>query len=314
MEIRMNEMQLPEKIDFNYEELKQELTEKVSMYETMIYTDDQIKEAKADKANLNKLKKALNDERIRREKEYMQPFNDFKAKINEIINIIDKPVAVIDRQVKEYEEKQKQDKMQKIKEFFEKCNFQDIRFEQIFESKWLNTSVSMKSIEEAICAKGEQIAMDMKILADLPEFSFEAMETYKTTLDVRTALAEANRLTEMAKRKAEQERLAAEAEAKKQEEQLPGQMEFHDAESFERCVNPQMDALPFDANRSGNSVANPTIAMPQKELTEDFDNFIPDFAKKLEKKWIVLKANITANDEEALKQFLRARNIEFEVL
>ena len=41
-----------------YEELKQELTEKVSMYETMVYTDDQIKEAKADKANLNKLKKA----------------------------------------------------------------------------------------------------------------------------------------------------------------------------------------------------------------------------------------------------------------
>ena len=88
MEIKMNEMQLPEKISFNYEELKQELAAKVSMYETMIYTDDQIKEAKADKANLNKLKKALNDERIRLEKEYMVPFNDFKAKVNEIISII----------------------------------------------------------------------------------------------------------------------------------------------------------------------------------------------------------------------------------
>lgn len=68
MELRVNEVQIPENITFNYEELKQELTKKVSMYETMVYTDDQIKEAKADKAQLNKLKKALNDERIRREK------------------------------------------------------------------------------------------------------------------------------------------------------------------------------------------------------------------------------------------------------
>lgn len=92
MELKVNEVAVPEQITFNYEELKQELTEKVSMYETLVYTDDQIKQAKADKANLNKLKKALNDERIRREREYMQPFNDFKQKINEIIGIIDKPV------------------------------------------------------------------------------------------------------------------------------------------------------------------------------------------------------------------------------
>lgn len=71
MELKMHEYQLPEKILFNYEELKRELTEKVSHYETLVYTDDQIKEAKADKAALNKLKKALNDERIRREREYI---------------------------------------------------------------------------------------------------------------------------------------------------------------------------------------------------------------------------------------------------
>jgi len=289
MEIKMNEMQLPEKISFNYEELKQELSAKVSMYETMIYTDDQIKEAKADKANLNKLKKALNDERIRLEKEYMVPFNDFKAKVNEIISIIDKPVAVIDRQVKEYEEKQKQDKMQKIKEFFEKCNFRDIRFEQIFESKWLNASVSMKTIEEAICAKGEQIAMDMKIIADLPEFSFEAMETYKNTLDVRTALNEANRLADMAKRKAEQERIAAEAKA---QEEAKKQVEF---------IPPVNEEIPFTEE-------------PTEEKSEDCDNFIPTFEKEPEKKWVALKVNLSKDDETEMLRFLEARKIEFVVL
>lgn len=295
MEIKMNEIKLPERISFNYEELKQELTEKVSMYETLVYTDEQIKQAKEDKANLNKLKKALNDERIRREREYMQPFNEFKAQVNEIISIIDKPVAVIDRQVKEYEEKQKQEKASKIEAYWHEVLQADkvpegVAFSHIFNPKWLNASVSMKSIQDEMNARLEQVAMDMKIIADLPEFSFEAMETYKTTLDVRTALNEANRLAEMAKRKAEQERIAAEAEAKKQEE------------------------LPFDADRSGDAVANPTIAMPQEEVSEDLDNFIPDFAKKLEKKWVALKVNITADDETALLQFLKTKEIEFTVL
>lgn len=89
MELKVNEVSIPEQITFNYDELKRDLIDKVSTYETLVYTDDQIKQAKADKANLNKLKKALNDERIRREKEYMKPFNDFKSKINEIICIID---------------------------------------------------------------------------------------------------------------------------------------------------------------------------------------------------------------------------------
>lgn len=287
MEIKMNEMQLPEKISFNYEELKQELAAKVSMYETMIYTDDQIKEAKADKANLNKLKKALNDERIRLEKEYMVPFNVFKAKVNEIISIIDKPVAVIDRQVKEYEEKQKQDKLEKIQEYYssiEKPELQWLGLPAIYNEKWLNASVSMKSIQEEIKARLEQIEMDVKILSDLPEFGFEAMETYKNTLDVRTALNEANRLADMAKRKAEQERIAAEAEAKKQEEivvpdeseQIPGQLEFHDSESF--------------------------------------DNFIPTFEKEPKKKWVALKVNLSKDDETEMLRFLEARKIEFVVL
>ena len=81
MELKIEKYNKPQAIEFNFEELKQELAEKVKMYETLVYTDDQIKEAKADRASLNKLKTALNDERLRLEREYMQPFNEFKEKI-----------------------------------------------------------------------------------------------------------------------------------------------------------------------------------------------------------------------------------------
>ena len=224
MELKINGMQLPGPISFNYEELKQEIESKVSMYTTLVYTDEQIQEAKKDKAALNKLKTALNDERIRMEREYMVPFNTFKAQINEIIRIIDKPVKLIDQQVKGHEEKQKQEKKAQIERYWHdhsNDNAAWVQFTAIFSEKWLNASVSMKSIQGEIDSRLEQIENDLATLQNLPEFGFEATQIYKSTLDINKALNEGRRLSEIAKAKAEREaeiaKLAAEAKAKMQE-------------------------------------------------------------------------------------------------
>ena len=220
MELKLNDYKLPEKILFNYEELKQELQEKVSFYETLVYTDDQIKLAKADKANLNKLKKALNDERIRLEREYLEPFNDFKNKINEIIKIIDKPVVAIDKQVKSYEEQKRAEKIAQVKEYFESLEKPEwLTFEQIVQDKWGNATTSMKFIQESILVIMTNIQESLATLSKLPEFGFEATEVYKSTLDINKALNEGKRLAEIARAKAEHEaKLKAEAEAKAVEE------------------------------------------------------------------------------------------------
>ena len=280
MELKMNDYQLPEKISFNFEELKQELTSKVSIYETMVYTDDQIKQAKADKANLNKLKKALNDERIRREKEYMQPFNVFKEQINEIIGIIDKPVAVIDKQVKEYEDQKKQEKMEAIKEYWNSLDIPEgLALEEIFDSKWLNATASMKSIQDTILEAIEKFKTDMASLANLPEFAFEAQQTYISTLDVGKALNEAHRLSEMAKKKAEMEARQAELEANR-------------AKAEE------------ETRKAAEQAATNII---------DIENVAP--IKPVEapaRQWIAFKAYLTTEDALALKGFFDSRNIEFQ--
>lgn len=222
MEFKINEVQLPEKISFNYEELKQELQEKATLYASIVYGDDEIKQAKEDKAKLNKLKKALNDERIRQEKEYMKPFNEFKAQVNEIISIIDKPVAIIDEQIKLFDDRQKEEKLDKIKEYWECTEHPEwLQCKQIFDQRWLNTTFSLKKVQEAIDERLAQIAADVKTLESLPEFSFEAVEVYKQSLDLNRAIAEGQRLADIQKRKAEAEaaRQAEEAEkARLQEE------------------------------------------------------------------------------------------------
>lgn len=223
MEFKINEVQLPEKISFNYEELKQELQEKAKLYAAIVYGDDEIKQAKADKASLNKLKKALNDERIRQEKEYMKPFNEFKAQVNEIIGIIDNPISVIDEQVKLFEDKQKKEKLERIKEFWESTEHPEwLTCKQIFDQKWLNATVSLKKVQEAITERLAQIVEDIKTLESLPEYSFEAVEVYKQTLDMNRAIAEGQRLADIQKRKVEAEaaRLKADEEKKATEAEV----------------------------------------------------------------------------------------------
>lgn len=282
MELKINEVTIPEAIQFNYEELKQELTEKVSVYETMVYTDDQIKLAKSDKANLNKLKKVLNDERIRREKEYMKPFNEFKAQINEIISIIDKPVAVIDKQVKAFDEKKKQEKLEAVKKLYGELNtYEWLNFEQIFNERWLLASVSMRQVQDGIEGWLNEVNTNLDILANLPEFAFEATEVYKSTLDVQKALNEGKRLAEMIKRKQEQERLKkeaeerakAEAEAKKQAEMI--------------------------ANETGEAVFNNAPDIKAQEPVEVAQ-------------WISFRALLTIPQALELKRFFEENKIEFE--
>ena len=219
MELKIDEVQVPEAIGFNYEEIKQGLTEKVEMYKTIVYTDKEIKQAKADKADLNRLKKALNDERIRREKEYMKPFSEFKNKVNDLIKIIDEPVGIIDAQVKEFEENKKREKRSLIIEYFEKSGApQWLEIEQIWIDKWLNATYSMKQVETDISEKLKEIKTNLDTIAELKEFSFEANEIYKRTLNLDNAIAEGKRLAELQKRKEEQARLEAELKAKQEAE------------------------------------------------------------------------------------------------
>jgi hypothetical protein len=194
-------------IEFNYEELKTQLLTKLDDYKHLQYTSDQIQAAKTDRANLNSLKKALNDERIRREKEFLEPFNTFKAQIRELCDLIDEPVKLIDAQIKEVENREKEEKREQCRKIFDDmASFPGkpdwLQFEQIFNEKWLNKTCSIKSITDEIVEKLKKIAADITVLSEL-EYSFEAIEEYKRSLDVSAAMNEGKRIAEIQKRKAE---------------------------------------------------------------------------------------------------------------
>ena len=211
MKLKVKEFTIPEVIEFNFKALKKEITEKAALYKNMVYTEDQIADAKKDRAKLNKFNDALSAERIEIKKECLKPYEDFEAKVKELTGIVAEAITNIDRQVKEVEEKKKAEKLEIIKEYFAMCLHPEwLKFEQVFDSKWLNASVSLKKAQEEMVEKLGQIEANISTLQILPEFSFEAIEVYKDTLDINKAMQEGKRLADIQKRKAEAQAEAVE--------------------------------------------------------------------------------------------------------
>ena len=183
-------------------------------------TEDGIKGAKEDRAKLNKLREALENKRKEVKRECMAPYTDFEAKVKELVGLIDQPIAAIDAQLKEYEEKRRADKRAAILEIYEET-VGELRallpFEKLWQDTWYNTSVTMKKVREAIVAAEDKAASDLEVLATVESEFAEAVKIkYLEHLDLNEALMERSRLQERAKRLREYE-----AEATRGAEQTP---------------------------------------------------------------------------------------------
>lgn len=198
------------KIDWNYEEIKKEVAEKVKHYASLVYTEDQIKLAKTDRANLRKFIDALETKRKEIKKQCLAPYEDFEKQMKEIVSIVNEPVSIIDSQIKEVEEQKKQEKLEEVKKLWAECvDFlklpEWVTFEQIFNQKWLNASTSITTIQNEMENIGSKITTDLITIGNLTNFHFEAHEVYKTTLDINKAIQEGQRLFELQKKKEEYE-------------------------------------------------------------------------------------------------------------
>lgn len=275
MELKIKEITFPERIAFNFEELKKEITEKAALYKNIAYTDETIKEAKADKAALNKFVTALEDKRKEVKKHCLEPYETFEKQIKELVAIIKEPVELIDSQVKDFEQRKKDEKLEKIKEFWELTQHPDwLTCNQIFDQKWLNASVSLKKVQDEITEKLCTIQAQIHTIETLPEFSFEALEEYKRTLDINKAITEGQRLADIQKRKLEIEKARAEEEARKEQE---------------------------------------VIEVPEEELepVEEVEQieFSQVGEEEEQKQWVKFAAHLTVTQAKALKAYCDSQNI-----
>lgn len=208
---------LPKTIDFNFEELKGQLAERLKLYRGLVVTEDGIRGAREDRAKLNKLREALETKRKEVKKKCMAPYTDFEAKVKELVGLIDQPIAAIDAQLKEYEEKRRAEKRAAVKEIYDNTIgtlYPLLPFEKVWQDTWYNTGMSMKKIRDAIIEAEAKAASDLEVLATVESEFAEAVKLkYLETLNLSAALAERARLQAQAARLREYEEQQARAKA-----------------------------------------------------------------------------------------------------
>ena len=204
-------------IEWNKEQFMELVASMTAQYDGMTYTDEQIKDAKSDRATLNAMKKAISDRRIQVKKAIMEPYTQFEEEVAEVVALIDKPIAMIDSRIKEHDERVKNDKKQTLKEYFEEIAADldgILTFDRVFDQRYLNATVSLNKAKADIKEKVDRVNVDLNTLNSLDaEYRMFARDVYVKTLDMSKAMAEISRLQDLKKKEEERIRREEEAEA-----------------------------------------------------------------------------------------------------
>ena len=207
MELRLinpNESGFLQHIEWNSEEIRKQVQMMMSAYTDVVYTEDTMKAAKDDRATLNKFKKVIEDRRKEVKKKCMEPYEQFEKEVKEITALIDKPIGMIDSQIKEYEEKQKAEKKSQIQAAYDESigDFgNDLPFERVFDTRYLNATFSFSKAMSEVIEKIEKFKTDIATIDSLDsKHKLNVRDVYVRTLDLSQAMAEDRRLRELEER------------------------------------------------------------------------------------------------------------------
>ena len=306
-----DEGQFLKSIGWNKEQIKEAVVSITEQYRGLAYTEEQLQEAKADRAKLNAMKNDISARRIQVKNALLEPYNKFEAEVKEVVALIDEPIAMIDEQIVAYEERTKEEKRQTLEKFFVENRGslpEQITFERIFNPKWLNKSSSLSSCKNEIKKLIEDISADLAaIRSSLDErYSVYAEEFYlKREMNLSHALAEANHIQEM-DRKAEEERKAKEQAQKEREEAQKRAKEEAEAKK-QREVEAQDTREHRNSPQEGvSNVKHEQVTMFDK--TGGFKSEISDFMNPpVEKKEEPIRQQSPAEEEKVYKSAFMVR-------
>lgn len=190
---------LPE-ISWNYAELKQQLEAGLANYKGLAYSDDQIGEAKKDRAKLNKLADAIDGKRKEMKALYLRPYGAFEAQAKELVGMVKATVREIDDQVKAYEAARKEEKLRAIQEQY-RAMIGDLAelapYERLHNPRWLNATAGMGAICQELGNKIDRITAGLTAIDGLqlpPELAGPVKAIFLRDFDLAAALAEKDRL------------------------------------------------------------------------------------------------------------------------
>ena len=230
----------------NSKTLLENVRRKMFGYNAENYTEDNIDEAKKDKAILNKSADLIDSLRKQYEADHMASIQLVITDLKIAVKEIKEGSAKIDVLCKTVEARDKEVKKERLKAHFLTLAYELVSFEKIFKQEWLNKTAKEIDSKNAITAAVLKHQQDLEILDRIGEP--EAKLHYMDTLDVNASIAMADRLKENKK--------ILEA-AKAIPEVIPESVSnpVQIAENVEKLQDSEPEAIPFRSSGGSGSFA-----------------------------------------------------------
>lgn len=165
-----------------------------------------IKTCKASMAELNRMKKELEDGRKWVKKEVNAPYDAFAEQVKSLVDTIDSYVKILDDSIKIRENQMREDRKAQLAQ-----DYQDfapmiasvIPFDRILEPQWLNKTYGTGKAQKKLYEKAERVMQEYEALRNMEdslEFYMEDKAVFFDTLSLKEALENENARKESAKK------------------------------------------------------------------------------------------------------------------
>lgn len=291
-------------VQWNYQELKQWIETGLKSYENRVYTEETMQTAKKDRADLNRLSKAINDKRIEMKRMFLQPYEEFEQQAKELSGMIDAQSAEIDRQVKAWEQREKDEKQKAIMQIYRETIgdlVELIPYDRIHNPKWLNKGTSLKSIKEEI---GTLVSRTHTAFTAINTMGFDEATTNRVKGAFLRRFELADAMAEKEAIETERRKLAEYELKKRAEENAKAEAEAREKEEAARrtaAETPDVAVKPDEVHTSTN-------LSPKAETTV----YEPSAATLTEKVYLVdFRVTATRKQLNDLKQFMIVSGIKY---
>lgn len=293
-----------------YDELKETVEAYADKYRGLVFEEADLKGAKEVRAEMKKFSSILDDKRKEVKSEYNKPLKEFEDKIKGLTKIVKEVVDPIDEGIKSLEERQKQERIDKVtamagKKLEKHSDYVKHGFE--FKNEWFNKTTSQKAIREGInvtikylVAEEEKKQNDEAVINGYCEARKVEPEGWLLQLNNGATTAEVMAMIDksVADKK---EREQAEIERKQHEEELERIKQESYVELSEKGAEEQPEVdMSFDDLED-----DPFAYLP---VDEDQEPFIPE-ELLIEEETVKLEITGTLDQLQMLNQFFVANGM-----
>lgn len=233
----------------NFASVKAKAMEDAAVFKGIVISEDNLEEAPKWRAELNKKAKRISDFRIAFEKDYKKRIEKSTSQLKELASIYTEASNNIDSQVKDFDDKRKQEKLEQIQQIFEdvfsewKTIFDVSKIESFSDGKWMNKGTSLDSIRKFMTDTKSKIENGIASIRGLKsKYEQEMIHAFLQRLDMSDAL---NRKTQLEDFEEQMNAKKRAEESAKEESQQSVQENIQDTVHVEENVKEEAKEEPI---------------------------------------------------------------------